>query len=447
MLSSRGYIIKKKDVDENKIIEELTVKPNLIMSTVDANNEFCLCLETKTKLFLPKYYGLQKFGLPKVVDMEEPRSITCDFQGSLLDNQHNPIEAYIEAAKDPLKMGGILQLPPGAGKTVMALYILCQLKVKTLIIVHKEFLLNQWKERIQQYVPGAKVGIIKQKKKEIDNDIVIASLQSICNKTDDQDIFKEFGLLIVDEVHHIGAQVFSRALLKTNFKYSLGLSATVNRKDGLTKVFKWFIGDVIYKVPKKENVQCNVIVKEYIDDTNTDYKREFYLYNGKVNMAKMINTVTEHLPRTEFIVDSVIDILTTCPTRNVIILSDRRKNLEDMMSLFKNTKYGVGMYVGGMKNEDLYNSTCKQIILGTYSMVSEGFDLPKLDTLVLSTSKSDIEQSVGRIQRKHVITEKDNIPTIIDIVDDFSIFGNQFMKRKRFYNKMKYNICNEKKCY
>lgn len=447
MLSSRGYIIKKKDVDENKIIEELTVKPNLIMSTVDTNTEFCLCLETKTKLFLPKYYGLQKFGLPKVVDMEEPRSITCDFQGSLLDNQHNPIEAYIEAAKDPLKMGGILQLPPGAGKTVMALYILCQLKVKTLIIVHKEFLLNQWKERIQQYVPGAKVGIIKQKKKEIDNDIVIASLQSICNKTDDQDIFKEFGLLIVDEVHHIGAQVFSRALLKTNFKYSLGLSATVNRKDGLTKVFKWFIGDVIYKVPKKENVQCNVIVKEYIDDTNTDYKREFYLYNGKVNMAKMINTVTEHLPRTEFIVDCVIDILTTCPTRNVIILSDRRKNLEDMMSLFKNTKYGVGMYVGGMKNEDLYNSTCKQIILGTYSMVSEGFDLPKLDTLVLSTSKSDIEQSVGRIQRKHVITEKDNIPTIIDIVDDFSIFGNQFMKRKRFYNKMKYNICNEKKCY
>jgi superfamily II DNA or RNA helicase len=254
-------------------------------------------------------------------------------------------------------------------------------------------------------------------------------------------LFNKFGLVIIDEVHHIGAQVFSRALLKTNFKYALGLSATVIRKDGLSKVFKWFIGDVVYKVPQKQNVGCKVLIKIYKDD-NEEYSKESYLFNGKVNMAKMINSLTSYMPRTKYIVENVINILKETPTRNVIILSDRRSHLDDMSKMLEGT-YETGLYVGGMKNSELEESKNKQIILGTYSMVSEGFDLPKLDTLVLATSKSDIEQSVGRIQRKHVLSENDNIPTVIDIVDNFSIFGNQFIKRKRFYNKMKYDICNE----
>jgi superfamily II DNA or RNA helicase len=443
MLTSKGYIVRKKHVDDEEIINELTVRPNndFLQNNADNEMEFCVCLETKTKLYVPRYYGLQKFGTPTTIQMDEPDDIPCEFVGNLLENQKDPVREYLKAAKDPLKMGGILQLPPGAGKTVMALNILCTLKVKTLIIVHKEFLMNQWKERITQYVKNAKVGIIKQKKKEIDNDIVIASLQSICNKTSDEELFNKFGLVIIDEVHHIGAQVFSRALLKTNFKYALGLSATVIRKDGLSKVFKWFIGDVVYKVPQKQNVGCKVLIKIYKDD-NEEYSKESYLFNGKVNMAKMINSLTSYMPRTKYIVENVINILKETPTRNVIILSDRRSHLDDMSKMLEGT-YETGLYVGGMKNSELEESKNKQIILGTYSMVSEGFDLPKLDTLVLATSKSDIEQSVGRIQRKHVLSENDNIPTVIDIVDNFSIFGNQFIKRKRFYNKMKYDICNE----
>jgi superfamily II DNA or RNA helicase len=121
-----------------------------------------------------------------------------------------------------------IQLPPGFGKTVMALYLISKLKVKTLIIVHKEFLMNQWKERIAQYIPNCSVGIIKQKKVESNNDIVIASLQSLCMRSYDEDVFKDFGFLIIDECHHVGAQVFSKALFKVNFKYTLGLSATGN---------------------------------------------------------------------------------------------------------------------------------------------------------------------------------------------------------------------------
>jgi len=398
-------------------------------------------METKKYLYVPKYYGLQRFGIPNINKIKEPKRFELEFNGKLLDAQHDPVNEYLKCAEDPKKMGGILQLPPGSGKTVMALYILCKLGVKTMIIVHKDFLLNQWKERIEQYVPSAKIGLIKQKQVETDCDISIASLQSLSTKEYVSGVFDDFGFVIIDECHHIAAQIFSKALLKVNFRYALGLSATVNRKDGLSKVFKWFIGDIVYKVGKKKNVKCNVELVEFYDD-NPMYCSEPVLFNGKVNMAKMVNNVTMFEPRTDYIIERLMDVLEREPTRNVIVLSDRRQHLEDMQNKIGD-RYSTGLYLGGMKNADLEESKEKQIILGTYNMVSEGFDLPKLDTLVLATSKSDIEQSVGRIQRKHSYEEDDNIPLILDVVDNFSIFGNQYRKRERFYKKMNYNILNK----
>ncbi len=116
-----------------------------------------------------------------------------------------------------------------------------------------------------------------------------------------------------------------------------------------------------------------------------------------------------------------------------------KKNIDERRTR-SGTVLTTGLYLGGMKNDILEVSKEKQVILGTFNMVSEGFDLPKLDTLILATSKSDVEQSVGRIQRKHSYGKDDNIPLIIDIVDNFSIFGNQHRKRSAFYKKMNYNI-------
>lgn len=440
MLTSKGYGILKKHVNVEKVICELTVAPHGGFIETTEDDSFCVCMETSKYLYVPKFYGLQTFGLPEVNKIKEPKSISLEFNGSLMKAQEEPVNVFLKSANEPCKMGGILQLPPGAGKTVMALYILCELKVKTMIIVHKDFLLNQWKERIEEYVPAAKVGLIKQKTVETDNDISIASLQSLSMKEYDKDAFSEYGLVIIDECHHIAAQVFSKALLKVNFKYALGLSATVNRKDGLSKVFKWFIGDIVYKVTKKKNMECNVHLAHF-EDTNKAYRHESVMYNGKVNMAKMVNNMASYEPRTDYIIETLFNVLETEPTRNVIVLSDRRKHLEDMQAKIGN-RYTTGLYLGGMKNAILEESKSKQILLGTFNMVSEGFDLPKLDTLVLATSKSDIEQSVGRIQRKHTIGDGDNVPMVIDIVDDFSIFGNQFKKRSKFYKKMNYNILN-----
>ena len=119
------------------------------------------------------------------------------------------------------KGGGLLEIHTGAGKTVMGLNIISQLKKKTLIIVHKEFLLRQWIERIEQFLPNAKVGKIQGEVIDIENkDIVIGMLQSLSMKDYPKSIFDSFGLSVYDECHHIGAEVFSRVLFKVVTKYS-----------------------------------------------------------------------------------------------------------------------------------------------------------------------------------------------------------------------------------
>ena len=156
------------------------------------------------------------------------------------------------------KGGGLLELHTGYGKTVCGLKIIAELGVKTIIIIHKEFLLRQWIERIEQFLPDAKVGRIQGSKIDVeDKDIVIGMLQSLSMKDYDISLFNQFGLTIVDECHHIGAEVFSRALFKIVTKYTLGLSATMKRKDGLTKVIKMFLGEVVVKKRKeKVKIMC-----------------------------------------------------------------------------------------------------------------------------------------------------------------------------------------------
>jgi superfamily II DNA or RNA helicase len=363
------------------------------------------------------------------------------FTGLLRPEQVTPVQDMLNACKNPTKAGGILNVFCGGGKTTMALYIMCKLKKKTLIVVHKEFLLNQWKERIQQFVPEAKIGMLKAKTIDIDGkDVVLASLQSLSMKTYDNNIFDGFGLVVIDEVHHTSAEVFSKALRKVSFMYTIGLSATVKRKDGLSKVFMWYLGDIVFKASKRiDNVK--VIVRNYYD-TNPLYSREHYMGNDKLNIAKMINNVCGHFNRTEFLTKVLQSVLKAEPDRKVLILSDRRNHLETMKLYFDRLGIDNGLYYGGLKPDVLAESEKKQVILATFAIASEGYDQKGLDTLILASPKSDIIQSVGRILRDKE-NERRHVPLIIDIVDKFSIFERQGIKRLKYYNSNNYEIEND----
>jgi superfamily II DNA or RNA helicase len=318
--------------------------------------------------------------------------------------------------------------------TVMGLNLISLLKKKTLVIVHKEFLVNQWKKRIEEYLPTAKVGTIQGPIIDYkDKDIVIGMLQSISMKDYEDEVFSEFGFAIIDECHHIAAEVFSRALPKINSIYQLGLSATPKRPDGLSKVFHWFLGPVLYEAKKTNSTNVQVMAVHYHNNWDPGYNKEETMGFGKVCPVKMISNIVIYDRRNSLIARIVMKLV--LEGRKTLILSERRDHLTAIEGLIKDFTT-VGYYVGGMKQKDLDASEEKQVLLATYQMASEGMDIPSLDSVIFATPKSSIEQSIGRITRK----VHENPPIAYDIVDEFSIFPNQFKKRKTVYSKLKYKI-------
>ena len=443
-LCSKGYAIDKTDCTDlvDHLKRTLTVKPKVNPDMPNANAEpYPIYTEDDTWLYLPKAFGLSQFGHPlksSLHDGDDAPGLV--FNGSPRPEQLAPINSFMAASHDDLRGGGLLVLPCGFGKTVCALYIATQIKKKALIICHKGFLMDQWKERIAQYIPTASIGTIKQNKVDIDGkDIVIGSLQSLAMRSYDPKLFRKFGFVCIDEVHHTSAEVFSRALSRIVCKRVLGLSATPDRKDGLRKVFEWHIGKPVYEVRKRDDSNLIVQLKPFYDP-HPDYGREIHMFNGKRNVAQMINAICAFQPRNQMIIETLVDIKRADPERKILILSERRSHLETLKKMVKEHKLGsCGYYVGGMTQEQLKASESKDIILATYHIAAEGFDVPTLNTLVLASPVSSIEQPVGRIQRQKPADRK-YVPLVVDIWDTFSMFRNQGYRRIKFYETNGYTI-------
>jgi superfamily II DNA or RNA helicase len=442
ILSIYGYGIVKENNEEviNNLKDVLTVSPNLNFNLTSEPKKFCIYTENSKRLYIPRYYALQKFGVPTKNNLST--GIDCPnlvFDGKLRDQQIEPVNNFIEAANDPLKKGGILSVPCGFGKTIMSVYIACHFKKKTMFVSHKDFLNQQFIESIKQFVPNAKIGKIKQSKVDVeDKDVVIASLQSLAMRDYDINIFKDFGLVIIDEVHHTGAEVFSKAFQNINSNIILGLSATLNRKDGLRKVFEYYIGKSVYKFITKETISLNVNIHKYFE-SDVEYSNNILLWNGKPNSAAMINNICKYQNRTIFIFNLIIDILKKENKRKILILSERRNQLKEFEKLFDNTNFDTGYYVGGLSQNVLDLSSKKQIILATYQMAAEGMNIPTLNTVIFASPISDIQQAIGRILREKP-SERIYTPLCIDIWDQFSLFIQKGLTRIKYYKKNNYDI-------
>ena len=321
--------------------------------------------------------------------------------------------------------------------TVIGINIASRLRKKTLIIVHKDFLLNQWIERIEQFMPGARVGRIQGPTIDVaDKDIVIAMLQSISMKHYDPGLFDCFGFTIIDEVHHMGAEVFSQALQKVVTPYVLGLSATMARKDGLTNVFKMFMGDIVH-TEKRDTSAATVNVRAYEYRNNDEEFSEMkFDYRGNPLYSTMIKKLCECDDRSEYILDIIQSTMDEFPELQMMVMAHNKSLLKYLYegALGRGIAGGsVGYYLGGMKTAKLKESEDCRLILGTYAMASEGLDIKSLGALVMATPKSDVIQTTGRILRT---TEGRKL--IVDVVDQHDIFQNQHAKRKAFYRKQKY---------
>jgi superfamily II DNA or RNA helicase len=217
----------------------------------------------------------------------------------------------------------------------------------------------------------------------------------------------------------------------------LGLSATPERKDGLMYVIEWFLGPILYKSDNTDKVDRDIRVEVY-DYAPDDIEFNKVLYNnqGVMNVAGMINKLAEYVPRTRQICDIIHDILTESPERQIIVMTDRVQHCKDILEMLNRED---ACFLAKELNADKRDEFCrtKKILIATYQLTKEGFDVPSLNTLVMATPRPDIDQIVGRILRIEK-TKRTIHPLIIDIVD--STFRRQFQARNALYNKREYTI-------
>lgn len=321
-LGPKGYTVLKKDLPMKTqlyIKEQLTVKPYTPGAPVSSGNKFPCYRESSKKMYLPRYYGIALFGDPKRCTIPDGDDINLEFVGSLRDYQLEVIDETLNLLRNNEYFCGLLELFCGWGKTTGALYIICVLIYilntnsyrgkKTLVIVHKEFLMNQWIKKIEQFIPGARIGKIQGNIIDIENkDIVLCMLQSLVLKDYPSDTFSSFGLTIIDEVHHISSETFSNALFKVVTKHMIGLSATMERKDGTTDAFKMFLGNVIHKAERKTTFKVEIRGIKFT--TNDDeFNETITSWDGKPQISSMISKICEYNQRTEFIINVLKDFI------------------------------------------------------------------------------------------------------------------------------------------
>jgi superfamily II DNA or RNA helicase len=264
-------------------------------------------------------------------------------------------------------------------------------------------------------------------------------LQSLSMKEYEGFPCKNIGLVIVDECHHIASEAFSQAIPKLTSKYMLGLSATPERKDKLMYVINWFLGPMLYKSNSNDKVDDLVRV-EYFEYVPNDPKFNEIILNpaGVMFTSLMVNKVAECEHRNHFIIEIIKDVFPE-EGRQILVLSDRVEHTKKLFEALPPEIKEHACILGREVKSDQRTEWCstKKILIATYSMCKEGFDVASLNTLLMATSRPDVDQIVGRILR----VEKDKRkvhPLILDIVDP--PFRRQFQERLDLYKKRNYVV-------
>ncbi len=441
MLTLKGYRVAKKDIPNLHHLKGLlTVKPYVPSVFVKPQyvQRYPVYVETETDIYVPKHYGIETYGPIKTSERDVPKTDPrfWEFAGSLRETQQDVVKSYL----CPEPRDGILSLQTGGGKTVCALYIASRLQVPTIVLVHNTFLRDQWLDRIKAFLPKARIGSVQGETLDIENkDIVVAMLQSVSMKGYSAKTFERFGLVIVDECHHIASEAFSQSVPKLTSKHMLGLSATPERKDRLMYVINWFLGPLLYKSDTTDKVDEKVRVEVYeFEPEHTSYNDVIYNQAGVMFTTLMINKVVEYEPRNKMIVEILEDLFED-KEREILLLTDRVDHTKVLFDMLPEYIQKEACILGrGVKAEQRAEwCETKRILIATYSMCKEGFDVAKLNTLIIATPRPDVDQIVGRILRVEKSKRKTD-PLIIDIVDP--AFRRQFQERLSLYNKRSYNV-------
>lgn len=312
---------------------------------------------------------------------------------------------------------GLLVAGCGKGKTIMGTEIARRLRRPTCILVHKEYLAEQWESAIEMLVPGVRVGHVRQALccTGTQYDFVLASTQSITSpkRVYPAEFYNSFGFLMLDEVHRYGADVWHTVLQKFPARYRLGLTATAKRFDGLWPVITSHLGEVFYELDSDP-----MTFKVYTVGIRSGIPRgafDFDWLDDKMRRAKIISLIAKHELRNKILARNLIKAYHA--RRNVMIISDRKEQLKTLME--KCVELGaspddLGLFVGGLSKKVRQAAIAKPFVFTTYGMSQEGLDVERLDVLFVASPRAHIEQTVGRILRHF---EGKNVPVVVDPID------------------------------
>lgn len=489
VLTHLGYAIRKDSLtseETEKLRKELTVAPRVNVKFQQMSDPFTVFLESGARFYLPRMWAKDKYGEAEANILTDGDDLRDDlkFIGKPYEYQEKIVNTFIDSGAN-----GLICVPCGRGKTFMAINCAARIGKKFMIVVDKEFLLQQWSGELKALLPGIRIGILQGDKKQIDTEILsskpftvlelkqkakeaglkvggsrdellerlkaanidvspkeesitydctIAMIQTLVQREFQETEFRSFGFAIFDECHHLGASNFSKALLKVQPKHMLGLSATPTRDDGLTKVFEWFLGKPVYWEKTREPDPDVIVRKVMFNSDDDDYNKLPTDRRGEVVLARLMTHVVECEER-NMMIDKLLEELIKDKRRKILVLSERKSHLERIeKGLPKDTS--VAYYIGGM-NADMREEEARkaQVLLATYQMASEAMNIKSLNTMIMASPRKKIEQSTGRILRVQK-DERQVDPLIVDIVDSHDFYQNQWNKRRVYYRKCKYKI-------
>ena len=353
-------------------------------------------------------------------------AISLTFHGTLRDDQSRAVSTvYDRLVQDG---SATMVMRTGGGKTVCALALTQRLGLKTLILVHKTFLMKQWIDRISQFIPGANVTTISGSVHDTSGDIVLGMFQTFSSQS--HSIHGDFGLVIVDEAHHVAADTFKRVMLRGSQKYTLGLSATPTRADGLD--ITYLTGDRVDIEPGSASTtvdtsRITVEVRKYT--CNAYLAPPPLTKSGDINYSAMVSTLASIHERTVFLCSLVES--RRVPT---LVLTHRRQHVTDILTILATEKrIDAAPFVPGVRDVPM-----SRIVVSTYQYASEGFDRSDLECLVMATPIKSTTQAIGRVCRQ--MHRADHAPLIIDIQDQWSVFIAGGAARRREYAARGYTV-------
>jgi superfamily II DNA or RNA helicase len=448
VLTPKGYAVKKSYLTEKQVTElrkALTVAPKVLDKFQWTVTRFPIYSESKTRYYVPRHWGIRTYGEPEASILPDglplPSAVSWNPSFTPHDFQQEIMEQFVSRGGN-----GLICVPCGYGKTFMALRIALTLGLRFLIIVDKEFLMNQWKTEIERFLHGIRVGILQANKIQMDAatyDVTIGMIQTICRRDFPDGFFDQYGFTIFDECHHLGASYFCRALQRIQTRYMLGLSATPDREDGLSVVFESFLGEPVYKKTQRDPDREALVRAVWFSSEDPVYADIPLNGRGEPITAKLLNQVAEFEPRNQRIL-SLVQEYAQDHRRFMLLLSDRISQLdwfhEQLTAQPPCSGFKVGYYIGGMKQAVLdENADTCQLLLATYQMASEAFSVKRLNTVFLATPRKNVQQSTGRIFRERM-EERKVPPHIIDIIDSHDCHKRRWLIRQKFYKECEYTM-------